>query len=82
MELHIATENGNIDCSQIPNFGEHRPDDYELSDEYFVDNSGFGRAGESALTVGQFQTLIKKDCGYAIIDVGQFQIWIGEFVKK
>lgn len=82
MDLLIATKNGNINCGLIPNFGDYRPDDYELIEEYFVDSSGFGQVGEGALTVEQFQAEIKKDYGYAIIDIGQFQIFIGEFQKN
>ena len=79
---HIATENGSVNCGQIPDFGDYRPDDYELVDEYFVDHSGFGQPGEPALTITQFQKLVKKDFGYAIIEQGQFQLWIGEFIEK
>ena len=79
---HIAIENENIDCGKIPNFGDYRPNGYELVDKHFVDSSGFGRIGEAALTIDQFQGLIKKNFGYAIIEEGQFQLYIGEFKKK
>ena len=75
----IATADGDIDCSKIPNFGDYRPAGWELVDELFVDNSGFGGSDEPALTVKQFKSLVEKGFGYAIIDEGQFQIWIGKF---
>jgi hypothetical protein len=46
-----------------------------------VDSSGFGEAGEPALTLRQFLGKIKTGCGYAITEAGQFQVYIGEFEK-
>lgn len=54
---------------------------YELTQEFFVDNSGFGSEGESALTAGQFLKKVKAGFYYGITDIGQFQVYIGEFKK-
>ena len=78
-KLFIATVDGDIDCSKIPNFGDYRPTGWELVGELFVDSSGFGGSDEPALTVKQFKSLVEKGFGYAIIETGQFQIWIGKF---
>lgn len=64
-----------------PNFGDYRPAGYKLVDSLFVDNSGFGGEGESALTASQFLLKIEKGKGYAIIETGQFQIYVGVFEK-
>ena len=37
---------------------------------------------EAALTFSQFVQKAVKGRGYAIIDAGQFQVYIGEFVKS
>ena len=65
-----------------PDLGNYIPKGWKKVNEYFVDNSGFGQEGESALTAGQFQDNIKEGRGYAIVETGQFQVYIGEFVKE
>lgn len=69
------------DIRSMPNFGSYRPKGWKLVRELFVDSSGFGREGEPALTVNQFLAEIKMFCGYAIIEEGQFQVMIGEFMR-
>jgi hypothetical protein len=54
---------------------------YELTQEFFVDNSGFGAKGESALTAGQFLQKVRQGFYYGITGAGQFQVYIGEFKK-
>ena len=49
---------------------------------YFVDSSGFGQAGEPALTADQFFRKVRKGFAYAIVEQGQFQIYIAEFQKN
>jgi len=81
-KLWIAGEKTVIgDLKNIPNFGDYRPKGFEETDILFVDSSGFGQPGESALTISQFIDKIKPGYGYAIVDVGQFQIHIAEFKK-
>lgn len=64
-----------------PDLGNYIPKGWKLLKQYFVDSSGFGRTSEPALTAGQFQDNIKEGKGYAIIEAGQFQVYIGEFEK-
>lgn len=52
---------------------------YELVQEFFVDNSGFGSDSEPALTAGNFLKKIKQGLYYGITGIGQFQVYIGEF---
>ena len=80
-KLFIAKENGKLGSSSIPDIGENRPKGWELEEELFVDNSGWGREGEPALTLDQFTRKIKAGYGYATIGHGQFQVWVGVFKK-
>ena len=67
---------------RCPNIGSYRPKGWRLVRELFVDKSGFGQPGEPALTAEQFLDEVKEGFGYAIIEEGQFQIYIGEFEQK
>ena len=73
--------NGQLPELPFPFLGEYVPKGWEMVEEYFVDSSGWGKAGEPALTIPQFVDKIKPDCGYAITEAGQFQVYIGEFRK-
>lgn len=66
---------------RIPNLGDHRPNGWELIESHFVDKSGFGEDDEPAMSVDQFLKMLVVDHGYGIIEEGQFQIYIGEFVR-
>jgi len=66
---------------QCPDLGNYVPKGWKEVKRYFVDNSGFGREDEPALTAGQFQDNIKEGRGYAIVETGQFQVYIGEFIE-
>jgi hypothetical protein len=70
------------DLKHIPNIGDYRPKGWKLVDTHFVDSSGMGSSGEMALTFDEFARKAKKGRGYAIIEEGQFQVYIGEFVKR
>ena len=65
----------------MPNFGDYRPKGWELVETHFVDSSGFGRPNEPAMTINEFMKKVKSGRGYAIIEAGQFQIYVGEFKK-
>ena len=67
---------------KCPNLGDYVPDGWKLIDRLFVDNSGFGAQNEPALTAEQFIEKVKEGLGYAIIEEGQFQLYIGVFKKK
>lgn len=81
LEPLIAICNGSIECKQVPDLGDCRPDGWDLVDTLFVDASGFGSKNEAALTINQFMQKVKKDYGYAIIETGQFQLYIGVFKR-
>jgi hypothetical protein len=77
---YIAKEGDNSDA-RIPNFGDYRPKGWGLVGEYFVDKSGFGRGDEPALSISRFLRKLKAGYGYAVIEEGQFQVWVAEFEK-
>ena len=63
----------------FPFIGDWRPRGWKLVETYFVDASGFGSEGEPALTIRQFAGKVKAGMGYAVIEAGQFQVYVGEF---
>ena len=58
------------------------PEDWEESEVFFVDSSGFGSDYEPALTIDQFRDHLfdhateNPNDGYIITDEGQFQVYI------
>jgi len=78
----IAKKNKDTNMRNIPFIGDYTPKGWTKTDNlYFVDSSGFGVEGEPALTFEQFIDKIKKGFGYAIVECGQFQVYIQEFKK-
>lgn len=70
----------------FPYLGDYRPHGWELTETYFVDATGLGQANEPALTVEAFRRKVVERIeasdgitGWAVIEAGQFQVWIGEF---
>ncbi len=61
---------------------------YKLLDELFVDNSGFGREDEPAFTKSKFEIRLREILEVyptvytSITRVGQFQVFIGVFLKE
>jgi hypothetical protein len=81
---------GNIDTlGSIPVLGDHVPEGWEellsLEDgrpvRHFVDSSGFGDEEEPAETIQHFADNLKPGTAYALVEVGQFQVYVGEFKK-
>lgn len=69
---------------RIPNFGDYEPKGWEaIGKAHFVDASGFGEPGEPAMPIDEFAALVvghnKLGHGYAIVEAGQFQIYIQEY---
>ena len=65
----------------FPNIGSYRPKGWELVDTLFCDSSGMGSESEPALTVHQLIDALEPGFGYAIIEEGQFQVYVGKFKK-
>jgi hypothetical protein len=66
----------------FPALGSYKPKGYKLVDTLFVDSSGFGSENEPALTYNQLINRLVVGRGYAILKQGQFQCYVGEFVRK
>lgn len=69
----------------IPNIGTYRPKGWRLVEELFVDKSGFGAEWEPAMTLRQFIQAVRKagpGNGYAIIEEGEFQVYVGHFEPR
>ena len=79
--LYKAKNNGDIGIKGCKVIGNIIPLGYELTNTFFVDNSGFGTSDELALTFNNFLTKVKKDYFYGIKESGQFQVYIAEFKK-
>lgn len=79
----------------IPNLGDYLPATWarvnlatawgsrrgldEDMNALFVDKSGVGRPGEPALTLDEFLEALRPGYGYAIVEEGQFQVYVGVF---
>lgn len=68
---------------KCPFIGDFVLTEFETTDNlYFVDSSGFGRESEPAMTIKQFLKKVRKNYYYAIVEHGQFQVYIQEYIKK
>ena len=79
VQPYVAEVDGDIGVRSAPRIGDYIPAGWRPTKQYFVDSSGFGAPDERALTFNQFLTKVKRGCGYAICDTGQFQVYIQEF---
>lgn len=65
--------------------GDHEGEVWDGTNQeaWFVDTSGFGAPDEPALTVDQLKDRLRenvgKGYGYALIEIGQFQGYLGVF---
>ena len=81
LQPYIATVDGDERVRHCPNLGNYVPKGGKVSNTYFVDNSGMGSEGEPALTFKQFLRKVEQFRGYAISEVGQFQVHINEYKR-
>ena len=76
----------------FPNIGNYVPDGWvDTGESFFVDSSGFGADNESALTYQQLNRELmklveihrgKRRVGYAISEVGQFQLVVSVYERE
>jgi len=79
--MYRAKMDKDIGIKGCPKLNGKEQAGYKLQKNYFVDNSGLGDSGEAALTFGHFLGQVKKGRYYGITDIGQFQVFIGEYTK-
>jgi hypothetical protein len=77
----LAKRDGDNNVFKCPDLGNYVPKGWHKMRTYFVDSSGFGSENEPALTAGQFLKKVKAGKGYAIVEEGQFQVHIGEYIQ-
>ncbi len=71
----------------FPFIGDLEPAGWVEVDQHFVDSSGFGEDDEMALSANQFAHLIRNRItsgtvtGWAIVEYGQFQVYVAEYQK-
>ena len=65
----------------MPFLGDYVAPGFELVDTHFVDSSGWGTEGGSAISQDDFFAKVIPGRGYGVVEAGQFQIHIGEFKK-
>lgn len=64
----------------FPFIGDYNPPGFTAEgDALFVDSSGFGAQGEAALTQDEMFDKLVPGTGYALVEVGQFQVYIQPF---
>ena len=73
---------GTTDGFRLQFVGDRCPRDWKKSgrDDLFVDHSGWGAPGELALTQQEMLAELKTGMGYGIIESGQFQSYVREFI--
>jgi len=69
----------NFRAFPFPSIGDYRPKQHELVDTLFCDKTGMGAVDEPALTKDQLLRRLRPGYCYAIIEEGQFQLYLGEF---
>lgn len=69
----------------FPFLGRYVPKGWELVEELFCDATGMGYESEPALTVRALKEKLKAGLehgyGYAILEAGQFQVYVGVFKR-
>jgi hypothetical protein len=72
----------------FPNLGSYVPKGWAEVDRLFCDKSGWGREDEPALTIAGLKRKLTEHVaagnryGYAIVEEGTFQVYIGVFEKN
>lgn len=78
----VAMRKGYKAPRTIPMIGARTPKGWKLLQKHFVDSSGFGAPGEAALTQTAFFERMQPGLGYAVVQAGQFQVYVGEFIPR
>lgn len=80
LEPYIAKHDEDAGVRGAPYIGDYIPEGWAKTENlFFVDNSGLGAEDEPAMTFNQFLRKVKKGLGYALVECGQFQVYIQEY---
>ena len=77
-----AKKDGEVNAGEISMLSDDDLERFVEVDRFFVDSSGWGEEGEAALTIGQFLKKVKVGKYYAVIEEGQFQVHVGEYIER
>ena len=86
--IHDEAEGERSTTFPFPFMGDYCPRGWTLVETLFCDSSGMGGEDEAALSVRQLRTKllerVKADetYGFAITEAGQFQVYLGVYLKK
>jgi hypothetical protein len=74
---------GSLPRFSFPFLGDYVPQGWQRADRelMFVDNSGFGSPNEPATTQRRFLESLTPGKAYAIVEAGEFQVYIAEFER-
>lgn len=65
----------------FPFLGEYVPKGWTRTENtYFVDSSGWGSSSEPALSLQRFLEKVVPGRGYAVVEAGQFQVYVAEYL--
>ena len=82
-----AQESQNFKSFPFPFIGSYRPKGWSKVEELFCDATGLGSENEPALTINGFKGIMllyldkPGNYGYAVLEAGQFQCYIGVYKK-
>jgi len=65
----------------FPNLGGFEPEGWEEVGRYFLDKTGTDDSGP-AMSLDHFKSMLTPGVGYAIVEEGEYQVYIGEFARK
>jgi hypothetical protein len=83
-----AEEIEDLSCLPFPFLGTYKPKNWKKVEELFCDSTGFGSEAEPALNVTALKKKMLENLdkpgtyGYSILECGQFQAWVGVYLKK
>jgi hypothetical protein len=79
----IAQVDGQIDRVPYVGYKKRVPGFKPVGKPLFVDKTGWGSGSEPALTFDQFQKHVRAGFGYAVVEEGEFQVYVQEYeVRK
>lgn len=83
LQPFVGSAARDVKCTQLPNFGNYRPKHWKLVNVHFV--SRRLRRNRPWLKLSQtekeFKTCVNSQRGYALLEMGEDDLTVGEFQK-